>query len=467
MKIKLSSSLALTLSMTVVLALFGAAARVSAVDPVSLKVVKVDSEETAGEDGKGANAVDGDPNTKWHTQWQDNSPGYPHEIIIELSRACKIQGFTYLPRQDDTENGNIKDYEFYVSEDGKEFGSPVKKGAFERSKGKKTVVFQPKACKFVKLKALSEINDQAWAAAAEIGVIQEGEKVVIKPTLKVVKVDSEETAGEDGKGANAVDGDPNTKWHTQWQDNSPSHPHEIIIELDPPAKIQGFTYLPRQDDGENGSIKDYEFYVSDDGKEFGQPVAKGAFAGGKDKKTVLFELKQCRFVKLKALSELADQAWTSAAEIGVVAEGEKVSIKPVLKVVKADSEETAGEDGKAANAVDGDPNTKWHTQWQDNSPGYPHEIIIELNPPGKITGFTYLPRQDEGENGTIKDYEFYVSEDGKEFGQPVKKGTFESGKTKKTVIFDATACKFIKLKALSEVNNQAWASAAEIDVIPE
>jgi len=51
-----------------------------------------------------------------------------------------------------------------------------------------------------------------------------------KFTLKVVQVDSEETAGENGKGANAVDGDSTTIWHTQWQDTNPPCPHEIVIE---------------------------------------------------------------------------------------------------------------------------------------------------------------------------------------------------------------------------------------------
>ena len=138
-----------------------------------------------------------------------------------------------------------------------------------------------------------------------------------KVALKFVRVDSEETAGEDGKGANAVDGDPNTFWHTQWQDASPACPHEIVIELTPPTTIKGFTYLPRQDDGENGTIKGYEFYVSDDGQDFGQPVAKGEFENSKTLKTVPFDAKACRFVKLKAVSEINDEAWTSAAEIGV------------------------------------------------------------------------------------------------------------------------------------------------------
>jgi hypothetical protein len=146
-----------------------------------------------------------------------------------------------------------------------------------------------------------------------------------KIALKVVKVDSEETVGEDAKGSNAVDGDPNTFWHSQWQDDNPEPPHEIIIELTPPSTIKGFTYLPRQDEADgapqlNGTIGDYEFYVSDDGKDFGKPIAKGTFEGNQEKKTVTFEPKQCRYIKLKALTEINYQPWTSAAEITVIPE---------------------------------------------------------------------------------------------------------------------------------------------------
>jgi hypothetical protein len=306
----------------------------------------------------------------------------------------------------------------------------------------------------------------ALVAALAIGLgTAPGAQAQEKLTLKVIKVDSEETQGEDGKGANAVDGDSATLWHTQWQENSPALPHEIIIELSRPCKLKGFTYLPRQDEVVNGTIKDYEFFVSDDGKEFGKPVKKGTFEEGKEKKTVTFDAKQAKFIKLKANSEVNGEDWTSAAEIGVVEE--TAPAKPKLKLVKVDSEETAGEDGKGTNAVDGDPATFWHTQWQDTTPGLPHEIIIELDPPAKIKGFTYLPRQDESDHGCVKAYEFYVSDDGKDFGEAVKKGAFENSKEKKTATFDARQCRFIKLKAISEVNGEDWTSAAEIDVIPE
>lgn len=148
-----------------------------------------------------------------------------------------------------------------------------------------------------------------------------------KVNLKFVKVDSEETNGQDGYGKNAVDGNPNTYWHTQWHDKSPGLPHEIVIELDPPSVIKGFTYLPRQDESDHGTIKDYEFYVSDDGVNFGQPVKTGEFAPGKDEKVETFKPVKCRFVELKAISEINGLPWTSAAEIRVIPVGENAAPK--------------------------------------------------------------------------------------------------------------------------------------------
>ncbi len=154
-------------------------------------------------------------------------------------------------------------------------------------------------------------------------------RAVERLTLKVVKVDSEET---DGKGAYAVDGNPNTIWHTQWRDASPPHPHEIILQLDPSCRIKGLTYLPRQGGNNGGTIESYEIYLSADGKEFGQPVKKGEFFPyGNYKKTVLFEAKQCTFVKLVAMGEANGQAYTSAAEIGVIQEDEQVPEEIVIR----------------------------------------------------------------------------------------------------------------------------------------
>jgi hypothetical protein len=145
--------------------------------------------------------------------------------------------------------------------------------------------------------------------------------------LKFVSVDSEETNGENGYGKDAVDGDPNTIWHTRWQGESPGLPHEIVIELVPPSIINGFSYLPRQDASDHGNIKDFEFYAGDDGKHFGKPVKTGTFGPGKDEKIETFDPVKCRFIKLKAISEINGLPFTSAAEIRVLRPGEEASTK--------------------------------------------------------------------------------------------------------------------------------------------
>ena len=146
----------------------------------------------------------------------------------------------------------------------------------------------------------------AAASMDEPGVAQ-------KVALKFLKVDCQADSAEK-RGENAVDGNPTTFWETRW---AVPHPHEIIIELVPPSSIKGFTYLPRQND-DFGAIKDYEFYVSNDGTNFGEPVNKGAFEFDRTMKSAMFHPVKCRFIKLKALSENGGGPATSAAEIGVI-----------------------------------------------------------------------------------------------------------------------------------------------------
>lgn len=134
-------------------------------------------------------------------------------------------------------------------------------------------------------------------------------------TLKLIRVDSEEP---ENLGAHAVDGNPDTIWHTPWQRRQPPHPHEIVLQLVPPRTIEGLSYLPRQDGSDNGWIKEYEIYLSGDGQDFGQPVKQGEFARDASMKYALFNPRPCGYLKLVARSSTNGGPFTSAAEIGVV-----------------------------------------------------------------------------------------------------------------------------------------------------
>ena len=68
-----------------------------------------------------------------------------------------------------------------------------------------------------------------------------------------------------------------------------------------------------------------------------------------------------------------------------------------------------GEDGRAENAFDGDPETIWHSQWYHSKPQHPHMLAIDLRSQQTLTGFRYIPRPTDSP-GRIKEFRLYVSE---------------------------------------------------------
>ena len=133
-------------------------------------------------------------------------------------------------------------------------------------------------------------------------------------------------------------------------------------------------------------------------------------------------------------------------------------------LIYADSEEP-NDPGLAVMSFDGDPSTIWHTRWTTGDVPYPHEIQIALGAEYKISRFTYLTRQD-GENGRIKEYQLFISEDSLNWGVPVKTGQFINTSAPQTIVLDTPVIgKYFRLLALSEVNGNPWASAAEFTMV--
>jgi len=138
--------------------------------------------------------------------------------------------------------------------------------------------------------------------------------------------------------------------------------------------------------------------------------------------------------------------------------------KDIMELVYVDSEEV-NFPGTAVMSFDGDPSTIWHTRWSTGSDPYPHEIQVDLGQPYQIFDFTYLTRPD-GQNGRIKEYELYISEDSQNWGMPISVGEFENTGAPQTIVFEESVIgQYFRLVALSEVNGNAWASAAEFSLV--
>ncbi len=139
--------------------------------------------------------------------------------------------------------------------------------------------------------------------------------------------------------------------------------------------------------------------------------------------------------------------------------------KGLWTLVSADSEHSGNE---GSLAFDNDESTFWHTEYTGSEPSCPHTLTVDMRRIYNVTAFTYLPRQDGNENGMVKSYEIYLSLDGTEWGQPVVSGEFDKSRTvQKAPLAKATAGRYFKFVAKSEVNGRAWTSVSEIGIEAE
>lgn len=132
--------------------------------------------------------------------------------------------------------------------------------------------------------------------------------------------------------------------------------------------------------------------------------------------------------------------------------------------VRADSAETTGENGAAANAIDDNPYTIWHTAYSGGVAPLPHAITLDLGTTRQLAALRYLPRQDGGINGRVSSYEVAVSTDSVRW-RTVATGQFVNDQTEKEVDFAPTRAKYLRFIALSEVNGKQYTSVAELTLL--
>ena len=156
-------------------------------------------------------------------------------------------------------------------------------------------------------------------------------------------------------------------------------------------------------------------------------------------------------------------------QLGIVASKSFAGLPPTgWKIIAVDSQDTNAEDGSAARAIDGNSSTFWHTRWNDDL-SLPHFITVDMGNEHRISGFTYLPRQDGTQNGTVERYRFETSADGAHWVTNIVSGTFaniRNNPSLQEVNFAPVTARYFRFTALREINRGGGTSAAEISVLP-
>lgn len=133
--------------------------------------------------------------------------------------------------------------------------------------------------------------------------------------------------------------------------------------------------------------------------------------------------------------------------------------------IKSVSSQELGE-ADAEFAIDGDPSTFWHSEYNKTVTKHPHVLEIDLGKEREFSGITCLPRQDGSANGRVADYSIETSADGKTWQQAAK-GKFPNSDELQIVNFDKPVkARYFRFTALSEVGGNDYASMAELDIIP-
>ncbi|MER7952434.1 discoidin domain-containing protein [Streptomyces sp. NPDC096079] len=277
----------------------------------------------------------------------------------------------------------------------------------------------------------------------------------------------EETVKENGRAANVLDGSTTTLWHSRYAGTPAPLPHSITIDMHRTTVVSALVYKPRAV-GINGRVGEYSISVSTDGLAWGTPVATGTLADDGSAKTLGFAPQGARFVRLTAVTEAGRRGpWTSAGEIDLLGDpgtpAATVDLPRTGWTATASDEETVKENGRAANVLDGDAATLWHSRYAGTPLPLPHSITIDTHRTQAVSALVYQPRK-IGVNGRAGAYTVTTSTDGTTFGAPVATGTWRDDDTVKTATFTRTAnARYIRLTVTREAGARGpWTSAAEI-----
>jgi hypothetical protein len=335
--------------------------------------------DSVAEHDVATNAIDGHPETLWHTQWEGTPPPPPHALTVDMGAPVKVAGFRYLPRQDKSVNGTIAKYRFYVSTDGVNWGSPVSEGDFSNMSAppiEKTVIF--------------------------------AEQVENHPPVLQSPDEQSSTMGESvAQQVHATDADDDAIAYT-----AKGLPPGLTIG---PANglIIGTPIVPGTykvtvsvTDNKSASVSSGFVWKVNAPPAVSAPPKPG----------------DVRFVKLEELTEIGGNPWGSIAELNVL-DANGANLPRDAWTASADSSDTSD---RPSNAIDGNPQSFWHSQWNGAAPPPPHSFIVDLGRAATVRGFRYLPRQDQVMNGRIAKFRFFTSIDGVNWGLPLAEGDFST-----------------------------------------
>lgn len=299
--------------------------------PQSTMTATATSQYGGTNEGPAANVLDGNPNTIWHTNYNPKDE-LPQSLTVSFGQNRLVGKYVYTPRQTGT-NGTVTQYELYaIKADGTKV--MVASGNWDMNAEDKRVMFDPVEATGMELKVLAGGGGFGTAAEINIYEIPQASPYELIPQNTLTATATSTYAGTtEGPATNAIDGNINTLWHTNYEPTIDPLPQSITVMFSEEQTIGKYVYTPRQV-GVNGIVTQYELYaVQDDGTK--EMVASGSWAMNSETKSVEFTPTEASGIELKVIS--AEGGYGTAAEINVY---KYVGNNPVAEITYVDDRDT-------------------------------------------------------------------------------------------------------------------------------
>jgi hypothetical protein len=211
------------------------------------------------------------------------------------------------------------------------------------------------------------------------------------------------------KAALAFDDNRNTYWHS---DAGGSMPQWFSVNMQGFKRINGFTWVHRTEPAQQAIPKHVKFETSMDGKEWTEALDVPEM--GQSRALQVYPLGRtlvAKHFKVTVLSNWADAPYTYVGEVDIYWGDEPEPEQDIEKHnwTIVDSHADWNADWPASKAIDGNPNSTWHTHLVGD---YPYWFIVDFKKQLKINGILFQNRLDDPNAGNFpKQVKWEASDD--------------------------------------------------------
>jgi hypothetical protein len=105
------------------------------------------------------------------TRYRGTTAPAPHSIVVDFGEVLNVGSVLYGARADSTA-GRVKEYEIYLSADGKEWAQPVARGTLPVEPLHQSIPLPtPAKGRYLRFVVVSEHTDAKMAAIAELDIV--------------------------------------------------------------------------------------------------------------------------------------------------------------------------------------------------------------------------------------------------------------------------------------------------------